>query len=115
MDEAIAFVEDNGFTFTEAQKEEIRKKTAGLATSAKKQELTPDDLEAAAGGWDWTNFFAVGGTGGVVGAILGAAAVVALASNPVGWVVAAGAAGGAVATGGLLGTAAAVANDVPVP
>lgn len=48
VDEAIVFMEENGFAYTDEQKEEIRKRAGELASLAKTRELTPEDLASAA-------------------------------------------------------------------
>lgn len=82
-DEAIAFFEENGITCTDEQKEEIRKKAGEMAAAAKKQELSPDELQAASGGWSWKGFAGGSILGGGAGAAV-ALGVIA-ASNPIGW------------------------------
>lgn len=101
--EAIDFFEENGIRFTDAQKEDIRKKAGELEAASASRELTPDDLEAAAGGWSWKYAAAGGGVGALMGALGGAVVGIGIASGPVGWCALAGAAVTAAACGGLLG------------
>ena len=98
-DEVIALYEENGWKFTEEQKDQIRSFAEKKAQEFEGRELTDDELESAAGGWSWSNF----GFGEVAGAILGAGLVVMSLSNPAGWAVIAGAAVGGNILGPVLG------------
>ena len=101
VDEVIAFYEENGFSFTEEQKKEIREKSEELAARSTDGELTEEELESVAGGWGWGSFFKFGGFGAVVGAGIGVLAAGFMLSNPVGWGVLIGGAIGA----GIFGVA----------
>ena len=65
-DEIIAFFEENGFSFTEEQKQELRSLSKVVAERCEDGELSEEDLEAIAGGWSWSLFgqgFAITGLG----------------------------------------------------
>ena len=105
-DEAFAFYEENGFVLTEEQKKMIIEKAEELAERSKDGELTEEELEAVAGGWSWLGFSVAGGTGAVLGAVLGGLVSAFVFSNPVGWVIGLGAvvvAGSMGAVGGIYG------------
>ena len=106
VDEVIAFYEENGFSFTEEQKKEIREKSEELAARSTDDELTEEELENVAGGWGWGSFFKFGGAGGALGACVGVLAAGFMASNPIGWGILIGGAIGA----GIFGVAGGFAN-----
>lgn len=66
-------------------------------------ELSLDELEAVNGGWDWLSAAMGGLIGGTGGAGIGLMATAAAASGPVGWVILAGGAAGALAVGAITG------------
>lgn len=82
IDEIMAFYEENGFSYTEEQKEEVRRVVAEISARSGDVELTEDELEDVAGGWSWKSFFGGVGGGTMVGSIAG---LCLAASNPVGW------------------------------
>jgi predicted ribosomally synthesized peptide with nif11-like leader len=97
-EEVFAFFEENGYCFTDEEKEIIKK----TAKEGYEKELSDDELSQVAGGWGW-GFFGIGTVGG---GALGLAGSLFLSSNPVGWVIltcgAVGAVGGGIA-GGIFG------------
>ena len=102
IDEIMAFYEENGFSYTEEQKEEVRRVVAEISARSGDVELTEDELEDVAGGWSWKKFKksvygAVGG--GVTGLILGGAIGALVLSSPAGWIAGAGIVVGAVGGG----------------
>lgn len=103
VDEAIVFMEENGFAYTDEQKEEIRKRAGELASLAKTRELTPEDLASAAGGRGIEDPVHRWGISATFSApmILAGVGVGLFAATPVGWVVAAG-----IAVGGTAAVAA---------
>lgn len=98
-EDVISFYEDNGYSYTEEQKDKIREVFAGLAESHPEGELTEEELLKVAGGWSWEGFFTGTGVGAVLGGIAGGLAAGLLASNPVGWAI-----GGALVVAGGVGT-----------
>ena len=103
IEDIIAFFEENGVSYTDELKDEIRKAAADLSAQVGDGELTEDALASVAGGWSWDSFFG-GATGGaIVGGIIGA---IALSTNPAGWAIAAGIGVGALVGAGSLGSLA---------
>ena len=95
-DDAFAFFAENGIEFTDEQKKDIRAKAEIMHEKINNSELTEDELESVAGGWDFGTAFFTG---------LGAAAVTfcvitAFPAAPAWCAVAAVVGGGA---GGFLG------------
>lgn len=97
-EEAFAFFEENGYSFSAEEKEAIKK----TAKEGYERELSDEELSKTAGGWSWP-FTIVGGFGG---GALGLAAALYIPTNPVGWVIGVcgvvGAIGGSI-SGGLFG------------
>ena len=97
-EEVIAFYEENGFTYTEDEKKKICEVFEELKEKISQGELSEEELEMAAGGWDW-GYFAAGASGGAfIGGLFAGGMAFICASNPIGWAV-----GGALVVGGVLG------------
>ena len=101
IEDIMGFFEENGVSYTDELKDEIRKATADLSAEVGDGELTEDALASVAGGWSWDSFFGGASGGAIVGGIIGA---IAASTNPVGWVIAAGAGVGALVGAGSLGS-----------
>ena len=81
-----------------------------MAAKLENRELTPEELQAASGSWNWGAF----GGGASIGAfgIGGAVLCAFLISNPVGWAITAGGTAVAAAAGaGICGSVMAVMAD----
>lgn len=99
-DEVIAFYEENGFTYSEDEKQKIRKTFDELKEKNPEGELTEEALENVAGGWDWGSFISGITGGGAIGALMAGGTAALLGSNPIGWAI-----GGALLLGAGMGTA----------
>ena len=86
-DEVIAFYEENGFTYSNDDKQKIREAFDELIKMNPEGELTEEELATIAGGWDWGNFGLGFGAGGAFGAMIAGGAAFLIGSNPVGWAI----------------------------
>ena len=105
-DDIIAFYEENGFSYGEDDKQKIREVFDELKAKASDGEISEEDLENVAGGWNLENFFAGASGGGVMGGLFAGGFAVLVGSNPIGWAI-----GGALAAGGAMGAALGLATD----
>lgn len=105
-EDVIAFYEENGFSYTDADKDKIREAFDELVRKDNGGELTEDELADVAGGWGWSGFFSGSAAGAILGGFVGVMMGSLLASNPVGWAV-----GGALVCAGVLGVGLGAAID----
>lgn len=98
-DEVIAFYEENGFKYSDDEKQKIREVFEELKKKSPEDELTEEELEGIAGGWNWGDFGLGFGAGGTFGAMFAGGAAFLIGSNPVGWAI-----GGALALGAGVGS-----------
>ena len=89
-DEVFAFFEENGFSFTEEERQQIKAFAEKAAEKYANVELTEEELEQVAGGWSLGWFLKAGlpaGTFGVGTGAFGIFCATVGATGPIGWVV----------------------------